>query len=310
MNPAIRVALLGFTPFERSHIEAGLLPGDEPGHRYCVTDSLGACSLVVVNADDESAVQQVVEQGRLRSAVMLGTTEQPGAAAHLRRPISLVHLLRVLDRLVDRAPAMSAAVQRVQDDWARMLGQTTRTSTLAQPARSSASLPLIQGRAASTAADSSGLVITGVAQPVAGRALVVDTSEEVWHFMSRQLPALGYQVQQVRDCAQALQRLNQEAFDLVLLATGLDGLDSFHTCRTIKQQPSTTQRPTPRVVMLLGRNTAVDTVRAESAGADACLTLPLRLEQLRLVAEQDTTAAATEWPSTSANTTRALSSTP
>ena len=280
MNPAVRVALLGFTPFERSHIEAGLLPGDEPGHRYCVTQSLHACSLVVVNADDESAVQLVVDQGRLRSAVMLGTTEQPGAAAQLRRPISLVHLLRELDRLVDRAPAMSAAVQRVQDDWARMLGQTT-PQTSAQPTGSAtAAIPLIQGRSPSP-----------VHQPVPARqaqaqqALIVDNNEEVWRFMSAHLLRLGFSVHQARDCHQALARLNRDPFALVLLAAGLEGVDSFHTCRTIKRATLPAHGCRPRVVMLLGPSAAVDAVRAQTAGADACLHRPLNAALLTRVLE-------------------------
>lgn len=310
MNPAVRVALLGFTVFERNHIEAALQPSDEAGHRYLVADSLAACSLAVVNADNEAAVAQLTAQGRLNSAVLLGTTPCPGAAAQLSRPISLVQLLRTLDQLVERAPPMSAAVKRVQDEWARMLGRTTQTAAAALPEPSSATLPLIQGRAASADDSSPSIVITSGNPQALSQALVVDNNEAVWRFMSRQLPPLGYQVQQARDCAQALERLNKEPFALVLLATGLDGLDSFHTCRTIKQRSSPAQRSTPRVVMLLGRNTAVDTVRAEMAGADACLTLPLRPDQLRLVAEQDPAPPETEWPSTSANSTRALSSAP
>ncbi len=268
MNPAIRVALLGFTPFERSHIEAALLPGDEPGHRYCVAESLAACSLVVVNADDELAVHQVVEHGRLRSAVMLGTTEQPGAAAHLRRPISLVQLLRVLDQLADRAPAMSAAVQRVQDEWARMLGQTTPQSDVGPAASATAAIPLIQGPRPIHQP-------TPVRKLQAQQALIVDSNEEVWRFMSTHLPRLGFSVHQARDCSQALERMNRDPFVLVLLATGLDGLDSFHTCRTIKRSALPTHGCRPRVVMLLAPGAAVDAVRAETAGADACLHRPL-----------------------------------
>lgn len=302
MQPVVRVALVGFTPFERNHIEAGLLPGDGPGHRYGVTESLGACSLAVVNADDDAAVAQVVDQGRLLCCVMLGTTQRPGAAAQLPRPISLVPLLRVMDQLVDRAPPMSAAVQRVHDDWARLLGRSASAPKpkpepepeVKAPQSATAAIPLIQGRAPQTD--------QALGRPVASalKALVVDTDDETWQLLSTQLARWGCEAHRLRDCAQALGRLSKHPHALVFLATGLDGMDSFHTCKTIKRSTAVGSRQQTSVWMLLQNPSAVDRVRADMAGADGCLDKPLNLRHLEQTLTHALASAHCKWPSTHA----------
>ena len=302
MNPVVRVALVGFTAFERSHIEAGLQPTEEPGHRYGVTESLGACSLAVVNADDDAAVAQVVDQGRLMCSVMLGTTPRPGAAAQLPRPISLVQLLRLLNELVGRAPPMSAAVQRVHDDWARLLGRSTPVPKPAvrAPQSATAAIPLIQGR------PPQGDQLLGPPAAPAHKALVVDTDDETWRLLSAQLAHFGCEAHRLRDCAQALDRLSKHPHALVFLATGLDGMDSFHTCKTIKRSTTTGSQQRTHVLMLLQNPSAVDRVRADMAGADACLDKPLKPQHIEQTLTQVLAAARSQWPGTQAPATHTL----
>jgi len=281
MSPAVRVALIGFTSFERAHIEAALQPADDHGPRYRVSSDLAACNVAVVNADDEAAVAAVVRQDRLGSTVMLGTTPRPGAAAQLPRPIKLVLLLRTLQGLVRTAPPMSAAVQRVQEDLAQMCQHMGANPAHAAPTRPSSTLtmPVIQGRPGSAAP----------AAPAApprkplDHVLVVDDKDHVLRFLATHLEGMGFEVHLVRSGALALERLTRRHYHYVFLATGLDGLDSFHTCKTIKRHQRADGRPAPAVVMLLGEDAAVDRVRAEMAGADVCLSHPLSAEQLQQV---------------------------
>lgn len=309
MNPAVRVALLGFTDFERKHIEAALQPADEPGRHYRVAGTLAACNVAVANADDDIAVTQVMAQGRLASTVMLGSTPRAGAAAQLPRPISLVHLLRALDQLVDHAPPMSAAVQRVHEVWGRILAAASppvrvsaaRPAPPAAALSATAAMPLIQGRTSAR---------TTTSAPALAPAWVVDNSDEVWRFLSSQLPHFGYQAHLLSDCGQALDRLNREPCGLVLLATGLHGVDCFHACKTIKRWPYPAQRAPPLVVMLLSRDSAVDEVRAEMAQADGWLLKPLREPQLAPLFNRLQPTADNTWQRTHAGTHHLLSPAP
>jgi CheY-like chemotaxis protein len=304
MSPDIRIALLGFTAFERAHIEAALQPNDEPGPRYLVGNDLMACSLAVVNADDEAAVERVTQHGRLGSTLMLGTTPRPGAAVQLGRPINLVQLLRALHTLTQEAPPMSAAVQRVQEDLARMRlrrpapSSRSAPSTLQPRPTQPAGVPIIEGRS-SPAAPRKHLP-AGAGRPV----LVVDDEEHTLRLLATELPALGFEVQLVRTGAQALERLARRPFDLVLLATGLDGMDSFHTCKTIKRQTPPGQRTVPAVVMLVAPGQAVERLRAEMAGADLCLDKPVDPVALRQVLAARPTAPRTEVQTTLATSTQ------
>jgi CheY-like chemotaxis protein len=299
MSPDIRIALLGFTAFEREHIEAALQPNDEPGPRYLAGNDLVACSLAVVNADDEPAVERVVQQGRLGSTLMLGTTPRPGAAAQLGRPINLVQLLRALHTLSQQAAPMSAAVQRVREDLARMrqLRQTQRARAgSAAPTPPDATAAVNEGPP--TVSEAREHLPTGPVQHV----LVVDNEERTLRLMATELPALGFEVHLVRSGAQALDRVARRPFTIVFLATGLEGMDSFHACKTIKRQAEEQQRPSPAVVMLVAPGQAVERLRAEMAGADVCLEKPLDAVALRQVLSERPAL-----PRADAQTTRATS---
>ena len=282
MRPAIRLALIGFTTFERNHLRAGLQGGSEADMVFVLAEDLASCSVAVVNADHEPSVEAVLRQGRMASAVMLGTTPRPCAAAQLPRPFSMAALWRELQALVQASPAVSAAVQRVQDELARFGAGPVRSdvrsevrSEVRNAARSAADPP----RA------TAGPGIAKLAAPRRGRTaldhvLVVDESDAVLRFMADHLQRFGFQLHLVRDGAQAIERVARHHFEWVFVATGLDRLDGFHLCKTIKLRSQARQRPSPTVVLLLDRDDAVHHLRARQAGADACLPKPLNGDAL------------------------------
>lgn len=268
MSPAVRVALIGFTRFERDHIEAGLQPGGERDPVYVLADSLATCSVAVVNADHEASVAEVTRQGRLGSAVMLGTTLRPGAAVQLPRPLSLAPLLQALDALVQATPPMSAAVQRVHEDLARLV---VRPRPAASPG---GFMPVIEGRAAAAPA------APQPKQAVVDHVLIFDEDDAVLRFMAAHLERFGFEVHLVRSGAQAIESVARHHFAFVFLATGLEGADGFHICKTLKRRAYPGRRAPPTVVLLLEQEAAVNRLRAELAGADACLAKPLNAERL------------------------------
>ncbi len=270
MSPAVRVALIGFTPFERAHLEAGLKAVREGAPVFALTEELAACSLAIVDADHEAAVAAVVEQGRLAGCLMLGGTPRRGAWAQLPRPIQLPQLLRLLDGMARAAPPMSPAVQRVQDDLARL----QQPQAARRPKR----------------------------RPRLDHILVVDDSDTVLRFMAEQLARFGFQAHLAHGGVEALERVARRHFEFVFLATGMDGLDGFHTCRLIKRNPYPHPRKPPTVVLMLSDDAPVLRLRAEQADADSWLIKPLHAEPLlrvvgerevRLQAEAQTTRAAT-----------------
>lgn len=263
MNTVITLALLGFDDADRSRIEAALQPSEEPGPRFRIVGEAAGCRVVVANGDDAATVELLERQGRLPGTVLVGGAPRPGVAAQLPRPVSLVWLLRALHDLVRHAQPAGAHVS----------------------APASAALPLIQGRPPAQ---------PRAASPVQQRqeqALLVEDNDVALRQWAPQLQSLGLAVQAVRTGAQALERVARQPFDWVFLATGLEGMDSFHTCKTIKRNLYPPGRSAPAVVLLLEHDSAVGKLRADMAGADACLIRPLSAAALQQVVRGGTAAA-------------------
>ncbi len=254
MSPPVRVALVGFTPFERDHLALGLHESRAGRPSYTLAFELAGCNLAVVNADNEAAVADLRAQGRLASCVMVGHTARPGAGAQLPRHAEQAVMLQALDMLIASAPAMSAAVQRVHDD---LLHVQRRHA----PRRTRRRLDHI---------------------------LVVDDSDNVLRFMATQLSGYGFEAHLARSGEDALRWVGQRHFEFIFLATGMDGLDGFHTCRLIKREAYPHAQPRPTVVLMLPGDAPVDRVRARMADADAWLAKPLDATALlRVVGDRE-----------------------
>ncbi|MEN9627124.1 MAG: hypothetical protein RJA10_350 [Pseudomonadota bacterium] len=100
MSFAIPVAILGFTPFERSTFEAFLRLAARRTPAYELHDDPFSADFVIVDADDPVLVNRVRASGCLPRSVLLGASAHPGAALHLARPFNLMQLVRSLDGLV------------------------------------------------------------------------------------------------------------------------------------------------------------------------------------------------------------------
>jgi CheY-like chemotaxis protein len=266
MSPPVRLALLGFTTFESDHIRATL--GPQAGTRvvYVQSEDLGSSSLAVVNADHEASVAAVEAQRRLATSVMLGAKPRPGAAAQLPRAFNATALRRTLDALALATPPVSEGVQRVQQELARLGGSRFTRAPSAVRERATTAMPLIQGPARSE-------------RPV---ALVVDESDITLRQLSSQVRAQGrdWDWLQARSAPDALERLNSHRPRWVFIATGLDSIDGFHTCRMVRHshRPADQQ---PQVVLVLAQDGAVDRLRGQLAGAHGMLALPLDGAALR-----------------------------
>ena len=112
MSFATPVAILGFTPFERSTFEAFLRLATRRTPAYELTDDAFSADFIIVDADDPMLVNRVLAAGFLPRSVLLGASPHPGAALHLERPFNLMQLVRSLDALPrPLRPGASAAGQ-------------------------------------------------------------------------------------------------------------------------------------------------------------------------------------------------------
>jgi CheY-like chemotaxis protein len=262
MSPPVRIALLGFTPFERDQLRASLAPRQGDAVVYASADDLASCNLALANADDEAAMDELQRARRLAGTVVLGTAPRPGAAAQLGRPINAAALRRELDALALVSPPMSDAIRRVQEELARM-GRSRFAPPRAPRERATAAMPLIEGPAATARL----------------QALVVDETDVTLRALSAALEPLDLGWQLARSAPDALERVARDRPRWVFVATGRDSIDGFHTCRMLRHSGHAEHRR-PLVMLLLQQDNAVDRLRAQLAGADAVLAAPWPAEAL------------------------------
>ena len=108
----------------------------------------------------------------------------------------------------------------------------------------------------------------------AGRILVVDDDPQIRRVMRVTLTGQGYEVDDAKSGEDALEKLSEERFDLVLLDMSMPGMGGLETCRSIRQHSEIA------IVMLTVRNTESDTVEALDAGADDYITKPFKTSEL------------------------------
>lgn len=106
--------------------------------------------------------------------------------------------------------------------------------------------------------------------------LVVDDEPAVRSTLSRALRFEGYAVSIAVDGQQALQLVDAEGPDTIILDVSMPGLDGLQVCRELRQRGNRTP-----ILMLTARDTIDDRVVGLDAGADDYLVKPFALRELQ-----------------------------
>ncbi len=107
-----------------------------------------------------------------------------------------------------------------------------------------------------------------------GRILVVDDEPQIRRVMKTALTAEGYTVVDAKAAIDALEKLRQERFDLVLLDVNMPGISGLEACAEIRGSSDI------GIIMLTVRNTDSDKIAALDAGADDYVTKPFSMPEL------------------------------
>ncbi len=106
------------------------------------------------------------------------------------------------------------------------------------------------------------------------RVLVVDDDERVRTVVSWQLEADGYAVSQARDGVSALERIDADRPDLVVLDLSMPGLGGLDVLRRVRSTESHDGRSALPVIVLSGRSGETDRIVGLDLGADDYLVKP------------------------------------
>lgn len=110
-----------------------------------------------------------------------------------------------------------------------------------------------------------------------GRVLLVDDSEVIRRQVISALERLDLEADTAATAGDALERLNEAQYDLLLLDVTLPDDDGFNVCKAIKDG-RLAHMP---IVMLTAKSSPFDRVRGSMAGCNMYLTKPVEFELLR-----------------------------
>jgi two-component system, OmpR family, KDP operon response regulator KdpE len=106
------------------------------------------------------------------------------------------------------------------------------------------------------------------------KILVVDDEPQIRRVMRTTLVARGYVVSTARSGEEALEKVREERFDLILLDMNMPGIGGMEACRTLRAQSDVP------IVILSIRNAEKEKVDALDAGADDYVTKPFSMQEL------------------------------
>ncbi|MGO8946115.1 MAG: response regulator transcription factor [Ktedonobacterales bacterium] len=104
--------------------------------------------------------------------------------------------------------------------------------------------------------------------------LAADDDPQLLRLVTRNLQLDGYEVVAVSDGQQALDQIEAQKFDLVILDVMMPKLDGFTVCERVREFSSVP------VIILTARGQDQDKIRGLDLGADDYLTKPFSIEEL------------------------------
>src|SRR3989338_3885391 len=115
------------------------------------------------------------------------------------------------------------------------------------------------------------------------RILIVEDNKSINKLISYNLSRSGFTPESVYDGLEAQNKLSKEVFDIVVLDIMLPGIDGFHICKSIKENPAAFKT---FVVMLTARAESQDKTYGNLVGADYYITKPFSVSKLMEVIKE------------------------
>lgn len=109
------------------------------------------------------------------------------------------------------------------------------------------------------------------------KILVVDDDQLISNLIEKILDGTGYEVQKAYDGEEALQKVDQETPDLVILDVMMPKIDGLEVCRRLKANEKTRMIP---VIMLTSRDYVEDKIEGLEHGAIDYVTKPFNSKEL------------------------------
>ena len=110
---------------------------------------------------------------------------------------------------------------------------------------------------------------------MADKVLLVDDEEDFLEVMAERMRARGFDVTTSSTASEALEMIEKESYDAIILDFMMPAMDGFETLEAIKER-----RPESQIILLTGYATLEKGVEAMKLGATDFIEKPADLEKL------------------------------
>jgi len=117
----------------------------------------------------------------------------------------------------------------------------------------------------------------GAANNARKKILVVEDSRTQRAVICRMLQQNGYDTVEAADGYDALNKLDNNRLDMILLDIVMPGIDGYKVMSLIKEKPGMKDIP---IIMLTSRDNLIDKMRGKISGTNEYLTKPFKYEEL------------------------------
>ncbi len=307
----LRVALLGFSAFERSTLASVFRLAASRLPSYVLVPMFPECDFVVADADHEPSVDLVTSAERTSVAVFIGQRPPPNATAWMSRPIDPLHVLRELDAMaVQRGLAAAHTpgqpprpVPQVGPLLGPVVGTVGTVGTalhgwpqihdpldaaadeIRDDVRDEVRDEIADEIAEEIEQDVEEVFAQALRSPPAPspalRALLVDDSTLALHFLASRLAPWGLHCDLATGSTRAIELLAHNDYDFVFLDVELgddSDLDGLALCQHIRRHRG--GRAPALLALVSAHRSELDRARGTLAGCDAYLGKPLQADEL------------------------------
>ncbi|MGY2134055.1 response regulator transcription factor [Hymenobacter sp. HD11105] len=120
--------------------------------------------------------------------------------------------------------------------------------------------------------------------------LIVDDEPNIVMSLEFLMRKNGYHVSIARNGTEALEAINQTAFDVILLDIMMPDVDGYQVCRHVKTRPD---RQNTKVIFLSAKSKEADVQKGYDVGADLYIPKPFSTRQLVSKVQELVAATAT-----------------
>lgn len=109
------------------------------------------------------------------------------------------------------------------------------------------------------------------------RILVVDDEEVIRKFVKIHLSKLGYEVTEAEDGQKALEKIEEQKFDLIICDVMMPNKSGWDVVKEVKSNPEVSEIP---IILLTAKSDDADMFKGYELGANYYMTKPFTKDQL------------------------------